>query len=152
MGHVVTSGNLGLAMYIITSGAALKAKGHQWTGQHNPTFGCLDHSAVTQNLLVGDSFGEEVILQLEETYKYTIVATQDTTLVFVTKARFRECFGNMPRAVGQMKKRYLKNEAPKRVSMRRALSRERGRLRSSVIDGDGGIPPDFPDAILEAFQ
>merc|ERR1712032_26476 len=80
-------------------------KGHQWKQER-----IGEPAVLVENLAVGDSFGEEVILRLEELYKYTIVATDNTTLVHIREAKFSNIFSRRPEVIDKLRNNFFKNK------------------------------------------
>merc|ERR1712032_1610909 len=103
-------------------------KGHQWKQER-----IGEPAVLVENLTVGDSFGEEGILRLEEFYKYTIVAKDNTTLVHIRETKFSETFSRRPEVIDKLKTNFLKNKCGQ------SRMPSRGKW-SNLTDGSGGIP------------
>ena len=58
-------------MYILVNGVARYDKGAPWSARYD------EGTQRFQQLIEGDSFGEEIIFGLEESYLYTVVAITD---------------------------------------------------------------------------
>jgi hypothetical protein len=95
---IVSQGDPGIAMYIIVEGQARFMAGHPWI----PTEGKAGTSKANERLknakqlIEGDSFGEEIIFTLEETYNYTIVANSLVSMYSLSEDSFKTRFKNMP--------------------------------------------------------
>jgi len=83
--RIVSRGDPGKAMYVISEGRAHFEQGHQYKGTIS------DHS-----LAAGDSFGEEIVLQLEDFYQYTVVVDAHSCMYVVTEGAFEERFKHYP--------------------------------------------------------
>jgi len=141
--HVVNVDQPGLAMFIIVEGVAYYEEGHQWL-----TSSC-GKSDITRRLGVGDSFGEEIILNLEERYLYSIKAETNLEMFAVHEKRFLECFKSMPDIVKDMRHSFLNSHEPPQ----RPIQFQSGTTRCSVVSTPNiGMPATFPDAVLDALQ
>eukprot|EP00930_Biecheleria_cincta_P103557 TRINITY_DN9556_c0_g1_i1.p1 TRINITY_DN9556_c0_g1~~TRINITY_DN9556_c0_g1_i1.p1 ORF type:complete len:742 (+),score=112.26 TRINITY_DN9556_c0_g1_i1:22-2247(+) len=94
--RIVTSGEPGVAMFIISDGSA-----------HMSQEAC-DGSMNEKKLEVGDSFGEEIILGLEERYSYTVTATSPMSLYMLQELEFKACFQALPDVFSMMTENYLR--------------------------------------------
>jgi len=91
---VVGENEPGVAMFIIVSGHA--------------NISVLGDAAVKRSLGPGDSWGEEVVLGLEQRYDYTVTATSKMTLHMIPEKAFFDCFMTWPDMVENMRANYLK--------------------------------------------
>eukprot|EP00927_Polykrikos_kofoidii_P034468 TRINITY_DN2924_c0_g1_i1.p1 TRINITY_DN2924_c0_g1~~TRINITY_DN2924_c0_g1_i1.p1 ORF type:complete len:790 (-),score=128.39 TRINITY_DN2924_c0_g1_i1:16-2349(-) len=93
--HIVRCGDVGGQMYVIRSGMAKL---------ETP----LTQDRVKHNILCsGDSFGEEVLLSLAETYSYSVTATVHSILFTISEADFTKTFETAPGVVEQMRQDYI---------------------------------------------
>jgi len=119
--NIITQGDPGVAMYVIVEGAARFSHGHQWvphgarasTAGRAAPFDNQESSAISvkqiKKLIEGDSFGEEIIFTLEETYLYTIVAESLCSMYTLTEDAFKSRFRNMPDLFELMLSNFLKS-------------------------------------------
>jgi len=135
--RIVGKGQVGLAMYVLTAGVAHYEEGHQWSSL----------SSLTTALGVGDSFGEEIILNMEETYQYTVIADTHVDTNVIYEDRFVRHFENMPDIVAQMRRNFFKNDHPEKMP---PSKNDAGRSSSATPNID--MPPNFPEAVLESLQ
>jgi hypothetical protein len=121
--RIVNYGDPGVAMYILAEGKGRFELGCMWAppspgkrdSEKSPVKDKVDiteakeeekksevgseasiESAGYNPLSVGQSFGEEIIFGLEETYMYTISAVQPSVLFSISEDAFKERFKNMP--------------------------------------------------------
>lgn len=99
--NIVSHGDPGIAMYIIVEGSAHFSKGHPWipSGRSSQEGGTSKSNARLKNLkklIEGDSFGEEIIFTIEETYRYTIVASSLVSMYYLSEDSFKARFRNLP--------------------------------------------------------
>jgi len=87
------NGAPGTAMFVVTTGVC---KLHRPAGNLN--------KEISMVLCEGDSFGEEIVLQLVESYAYSVVAQTDMNLYMIPESGFIDCFSNMPDVVQIMKR------------------------------------------------
>lgn len=91
-------GEPGTEMYIIISGEARFEHGHQW--ESCDPFEVEEARAKNRErkrkLKSGDSFGEEIILGLEENYHYTVVSITSMSKYAISVASFTQAFRHMP--------------------------------------------------------
>merc|ERR1712113_175856 len=85
---IVSHNEPGVAMFIIVEGTATM----RWEAS----------ASVQSSIGVGDSFGEEIILRLEERYMYTVVSTSKMSTNMIPEDAFQECFQTMPDVIVQM--------------------------------------------------
>jgi hypothetical protein len=97
---IVSQGDPGVAMSIIVQGNAVFRHGHQWIPSGASQKGGISkEQARLKNmtkLIEGDSFGEEIIFTLEETYRYTIVASSLVSMYILAEDSFKSRFKNLP--------------------------------------------------------
>jgi len=99
--NIVSQGDPGIAMYIIVQGSAHFSKGHLWTssGRLSQQGGTSKSNArlkTVKKLIEGDSFGEEIIFTIEETYRYTIAASSLVSMYSLSEDSFKARFRNQP--------------------------------------------------------
>jgi len=94
--RIVTSGEPGVAMFIISDGSAHMSQEAR------------DGSMIDNKLEVGDSFGEEIILGLEERYLYTVTSTSPMSLYMLQELEFKACFEALPDVFSMMTENYLR--------------------------------------------
>jgi len=87
-------------------------------------------------LIEGDSFGEEILFNLEEAYTYTIVALTDCVLHSISEDGFKDRFRNMPELrdhmyIGFLKARKAAAEAVTKAEKQMVVERE-GRKREAL--------------------
>jgi len=102
--HIVNAGDPGIAMYVLVDGVARFDKGLPW----NPPLATTKVQKF-QQLIMGDSFGEEIIFGMEETYKYTIVAITDCIFHSISEDGFQDRYRNMPDLRKQMQESLLRS-------------------------------------------
>lgn len=143
-------GDEGMAMYIIQDGSALFESGHQYQADNEELGKNLvkvDHaerSKHTRTLTDGDSFGEEIILGLEEEYHYAIVSATDLTMLVISKKGFQEQFSSSPQLLHRMTENFI-NHAEVVDASPQKLGLSKG--RASVL-----CPSDaFPDIVLDTL-
>ena len=110
-------GGTGTAMFLLAEGMAHYKIGHQWT---QPLPG--QPSERKTEITVGDSFGEEIILGLEDVYRYTIAARTHVVAYIIPESGFVESFSTMPEIVEQMRRNYKET-----TSLQRQTRRDRTR-------------------------
>jgi len=96
---MVSAGDPGIAMYILASGNARFSQGHPWIppeAEGTPTSKDNSRLKTMTKLIEGDSFGEEIIFTLEETYRYTVVASTLVSMYTVSEDSFKARFRNLP--------------------------------------------------------
>jgi Ca2+-binding EF-hand superfamily protein len=115
--RVVSHNEPGVAMFIILDGTALITWAHAqaWSGGNPETPSGARKTtrstlrAKTKTLEIGDSFGEEIILGLEERYLYTVTATARMVVHMIPLDGFNECFTTVPYLVAQMQDNFLRD-------------------------------------------
>merc|ERR1712048_459601 len=106
--------------------------GHQWSSA------LPGHASERKTeITIGDSFGEEIILGLEDCYRYAIVASTDIVAYLIPESGFVESFTNMPDIIEQMRRNY--NEMNSQQS---ELSRPKLPRHEMMIDNVGDEIPD----------
>jgi len=85
------SGAPGTAMFVITHGFCKLDRTSDASQQ-----------GFSMVLCEGDSFGEEIVLQLVESYTYTVIAQTDMVLYMIPESGFIESFSHMPDVVRVM--------------------------------------------------
>lgn len=144
--HIVANGDPGTAMYIIIQGVASIEKGHQLAPKDAHTEEAKSTKA--NQLTHGDSFGEEIILGLEEDFHYTICAKTAMKMYAISKEHFIHTFRHMPDIRHKMHDNFMQNRRPHTPHMN-AETKGRASLRDNHA---GGIPKSFPDAVLDALK
>lgn len=91
--HVVTNGELGYAMFVVTQGSVAKLSVE---GQQQET------------LELGDSFGEEVLCGLEVNYEYSVIAKMRSSLQSLPCASFARELPNVPAIMDLLQRNYCK--------------------------------------------
>eukprot|EP00929_Paragymnodinium_shiwhaense_P086995 TRINITY_DN47335_c0_g3_i1.p1 TRINITY_DN47335_c0_g3~~TRINITY_DN47335_c0_g3_i1.p1 ORF type:complete len:832 (+),score=139.13 TRINITY_DN47335_c0_g3_i1:91-2586(+) len=136
-------GEPGLAMYILTFGEARFEAGHQYVL-------CADGTTYEKitRLAAGDSFGEEIILGLEERYSYTIVASTEVEMQSIPEDSFCDRFKTMPDVMQQMRNTFLDSSDEYGARPLRST-----KARSSIMGGGQqlGVPTAFSDHVLDAL-
>lgn len=99
--QIVSQGDPGIAMYIIVEGNGRFSAGHPWIPSVGSAQGEATSKTVTRlknmkKLIEGDSFGEEIIFTLEETYKYTVIAEALVSMFSLSEDSFKARFRNLP--------------------------------------------------------
>jgi CRP-like cAMP-binding protein len=152
---IVSCGDPGTDMYIIIDGEACYEKGHQW--EPRDPFEVEDQVTFTkqlasgnrgckQRLKGGDSFGEEIILGLEEQYHYTIVSATVLHMYAISVHAFTDAFHHMPDVIHKMHANFIQNRGP---SARQRTGPPRSGYPSVV---EGGTPSTFPSVVLDSLQ
>jgi len=100
--RIVSRGDPGTAMYVISEGRARFDQGHQYKGETQG--GSSEHM-----LEQGDSFGEEIILQLEDFYAYTVVACAKSCMFMISETAFQDRFKCYPAVRKQMLDNFTSN-------------------------------------------
>jgi len=102
---MVSQGDPGIAMYIMVQGSACFTHGHLWipsgsgTSRPSQRGGTSKTTARLKNmskLIEGDSFGEEIVFTIEESYRYTIVASSLVSMYSLSEDSFKTRFRNLP--------------------------------------------------------
>merc|ERR1712093_385770 len=97
--RIVSHGDPGTAMYVLVEGFGRFDYGSMWTPpelQKEITTTPTSASGRFQQLTAGQSFGEEIVFGLAETYMYTIVAVRASTFYSISEDGFKDQFRNMP--------------------------------------------------------
>jgi hypothetical protein len=102
--YIVKIGDPGIAMYMLVDGNLRYDKGMQWRPE-----GAEVPSAKYHKMKEGDSFGEEILFQFEEHYKYTVVALNDCQLHSISEGDFKDQYRNMPELHDHMKECFLQS-------------------------------------------
>mmetsp|Transcript_160737 Transcript_160737/g.284950 ORF Transcript_160737/g.284950 Transcript_160737/m.284950 type:complete len:269 (+) Transcript_160737:2-808(+) len=102
--YIVRSGDPGIAMYILVNGTARYDKGIKWQPPDVETQGKR-----FARVMEGDSFGEEIIFGLAETYAYSIVTISDCEFHAISEDGFQERYQNMPELRVQMYSAFLRS-------------------------------------------
>eukprot|EP00927_Polykrikos_kofoidii_P086718 TRINITY_DN9806_c0_g1_i3.p1 TRINITY_DN9806_c0_g1~~TRINITY_DN9806_c0_g1_i3.p1 ORF type:complete len:873 (+),score=126.59 TRINITY_DN9806_c0_g1_i3:57-2621(+) len=134
--YIVQEGDLGIAMYIVASGVVRHQRKNGKAGQTNKILRC------------GDSFGEEIILSLEERYRYTCTGINHCKFSYITEEDFQKCFELMPDVVQEMRLNYMVLACPE------IMTKDVDFGRSNYLEGEAGTgncPRHFPDAVLDAL-
>jgi len=88
---ISAAGDDGTAMYVIVHGSV-----RMWVDEADQDVGGLQ-------LCPGDSFGEEIVLQLEEKWLYSAVAVTRVKMHVISEPDFGDCFACMPNVIEKMK-------------------------------------------------
>eukprot|EP00930_Biecheleria_cincta_P035401 TRINITY_DN2434_c0_g2_i1.p1 TRINITY_DN2434_c0_g2~~TRINITY_DN2434_c0_g2_i1.p1 ORF type:complete len:769 (-),score=148.12 TRINITY_DN2434_c0_g2_i1:94-2400(-) len=104
--NIVIAGDPGTAMYVITDGQASISKGDRWIPPGMVV--ALDVLSRFKELDEGESFGEEVMFSLEQTYQYTVTATTAVAMYELSVDSFKHRFRNMPELIQRMTTNFLK--------------------------------------------
>eukprot|EP00747_Dinoflagellata_sp_TGD_P117407 gnl/TRDRNA2_/TRDRNA2_172599_c2_seq1.p1 gnl/TRDRNA2_/TRDRNA2_172599_c2~~gnl/TRDRNA2_/TRDRNA2_172599_c2_seq1.p1 ORF type:complete len:688 (-),score=101.04 gnl/TRDRNA2_/TRDRNA2_172599_c2_seq1:330-2222(-) len=135
------SGEPGAGMFMIAEGVGHFEVGHQWT-QVSPGEPMIRKTDIVR----GDSFGEEILLGLEDLYRYTIIAAQDIVAYFISEASFVQEFAIMPDVIEQLRRTY-------KESLNVFSEQQQTRSgKSSLIHSSGCdmvMLTGFPDTVLE---
>lgn len=99
---VVKFGDPGIAMYILVDGIARYDKGMRWY----PVDIEVETTRFAQ-ILAGDSFGEEILFGMEESYLYSVVTITNCEFHSITEDGFQERFQNMPELQELMRAGFL---------------------------------------------
>lgn len=100
---VVKIDDPGDKMYFLVEGVARYDKGCQWRPPG------ADPGQRFHKLIEGDSFGEEIVFDDEDTYTYTIVAITDCILHSISEDGFKDKYRNMPELRDRMYQNFLKS-------------------------------------------
>jgi len=139
--RIAVTGHSASSMFIMIEGTAEFEDSHQWFVFDGKT------ECPKTKLNPGDSFGEEILLGFESRFEYTVVAASMATLYEITCAAFYDKFSDMPEMIDMMKANF-------RDMTGQALCGPFGkRGQSSLVNGGtSGVPPCFPDVVLDAFS
>jgi len=102
--YIVRLGDPGIAMYILVSGTARYDQGIKWQPPD-----VENHGKRFARVVEGDSFGEEIIFGLAETYSYTICTISDCEFHAISEDGFQERYQNMPELRVQMYSAFLRS-------------------------------------------
>lgn len=112
-GHTIAEkGEVGSAMYIVVSGWLQMDTGDEEVDEDG-VLGSQStnwHTLATEgkiNLGPGQSFGEEVLLGLVETYEYTVTVLEKTKLEMIFENEFNSIFQCMPNELERMRQNAL---------------------------------------------
>lgn len=100
---IVKVGNPGIAMYTLIDGSARYDRGLLWRPG-----GCKITGERFSKVKTGDSFGEEIILGLEEDYTYTIIAITACQFHSISEDGFVDQFRSMPSVFRYMYQNFLR--------------------------------------------
>jgi len=106
--NIVSAGDPGTAMYVITEGQAFFSRGDRWIPPDAPAVSSETLTRLKE-LKEGDSFGEEVIFSLEQTYQYTVTAKTPIVMYELSMDSFKHRFRNMPELIQKMLGNFLKS-------------------------------------------
>lgn len=101
----------------------------------------------TMMLCHGDSFGEENLLGHCTEMMCTAEAKSVVLLYKIDRESFLAQFSSKPRLLQQMKKNFLKSSNHRVVAARASDGKA-----SLLLGGQGGVPPTFPDAVMQALS
>jgi len=102
--RIVSAGEPGRNMFIIRHGQVCLEKGAGATKYETNGQLKLPRAFI---LVGGDSFGEEIILSVEEFYDYSVNAVSEVTMFTIAENLFAEQFACMPEVLAQMRKNFL---------------------------------------------
>eukprot|EP00747_Dinoflagellata_sp_TGD_P226057 gnl/TRDRNA2_/TRDRNA2_99917_c1_seq1.p1 gnl/TRDRNA2_/TRDRNA2_99917_c1~~gnl/TRDRNA2_/TRDRNA2_99917_c1_seq1.p1 ORF type:complete len:135 (-),score=26.10 gnl/TRDRNA2_/TRDRNA2_99917_c1_seq1:59-463(-) len=111
--------------------------GHQWVPVEQ------GESSRCSTLHVGDSFGEEIMLKLEERYEYSVVADTRVEMKVISETKFAEAFSSIPDAIESM------------VALFKGGGDGSGneRRHEGFIDAKPAIiPASFPDDVISRLE
>jgi CRP-like cAMP-binding protein len=108
--RVVSCGDPGIAMYVLVEGQSRIDFGSLWmpagTAEspenkknadcESPKSGQSIESTKKVELNAGQSFGEEIIFGLEESYQYTVITNHPSIFCTISEDAFKDRFRNMP--------------------------------------------------------
>jgi hypothetical protein len=100
--YIVKIGNPGVAMYSLVEGTARYDKGSIWR-----PIGVQIEGEKFHKLKEGESFGEEIIFGLEETYTYTIVAITNCQFHSISEDGFKDTYKNLPQVHDHMHQNFI---------------------------------------------
>merc|ERR1719482_997586 len=151
--RLVTKGDAGTEMYILIHGQAVYVEGHQWMPRDpeeveediEPNADGLQFTEILGN---GDSFGEEIILGLEEQYFYTICAATQIRYFSISEGDFQNAFNHMPDIISRMKENFQRNARP---DMEHSQNTQGRAALSSRRTSWSTIPAAFPDVVLDSL-
>mmetsp|Transcript_107529 Transcript_107529/g.202096 ORF Transcript_107529/g.202096 Transcript_107529/m.202096 type:complete len:123 (-) Transcript_107529:14-382(-) len=87
-------------MYFVVEGLARYDHGVRWQPPGTEDAEAEPHRF--QHIGMGESFGEEIIFGLAETYSYTVMTIMDSKFSFIDETQFKEHFKNLPHLHDQM--------------------------------------------------
>jgi len=116
--RLATTDEPGVAMFIVLEGNAHMS----WSAKDR---------LVDRKLEAGDSFGEEIVLRLDQYYRYTVTATSSMTLFMIQAISFQECFQTMPDQLLLMRENFMRLGRPE-TSNNLALFETMRRYRSEI--------------------
>jgi len=138
--RIVRRGESGLAMFILAEGSARFEQGHQWKAEKSAEKKEKDAENRAHNLQVGDSFGEEIMLGLEETYQYTVIATCRVVAFSIAEQAFSDRFRLMPDVKKSMIANFKKNKEPEKKQV----------LKAHPVSAT--IPEGFPETVMAILK
>jgi len=107
--RVTLSGEPGRNMFIIQHGKVRLERGGHTKGQ--PCALRQSHSQLLSCIMLqdGDSFGEEIILGVEDCYGYTVTTISKVTMFTISEKQFAQQFESMPEVYTQMRENFTSN-------------------------------------------
>lgn len=145
--EICTKGDPGTSMFIITEGVANFEEGHLKVAKcpiDNREDAANDNWDITNKLTIGDSFGEEIVLGIDQFYQYTVMAKTSLKMYTIHKDSFVHAFRNMPDVREKLKRNFTANTKPD------VLHRDKMKGRANLRDG--AIPKAFPDTVLDLLK
>eukprot|EP00927_Polykrikos_kofoidii_P063392 TRINITY_DN5820_c0_g1_i15.p1 TRINITY_DN5820_c0_g1~~TRINITY_DN5820_c0_g1_i15.p1 ORF type:complete len:279 (-),score=49.01 TRINITY_DN5820_c0_g1_i15:80-874(-) len=124
---IVLQGEIGEFMYIFVTGM-----GKQRGASNGKTI-----------LRRGNSFGEEILLEIEELYLYSVSAMVHSTLCRIGADEFKKAFESMPLVVTQMRRNFIT-----KVPCEASPARDERVIMPDVKADFGSLPPGFADTVL----
>jgi len=107
--YIVKAGDPGIAMYVLVTGIARFDKGVPWSAPGTKP-AAFKEAQRFQQLIEGDSFGEEILFGLEENYLYTVVAITDCHFHSISEDGFMDRYRNMPELRKQMFANFMRSK------------------------------------------
>lgn len=105
--NIVLNGHQGTCMYIIIDGVAFLDRGKE----KDPTAGTCAAQHGKQLLSKGGSFGEEIILGMEEKYLYHVTARTAVQMYSIGEAAFAQVFSSMPEVIEVATQNFMRNSS-----------------------------------------
>jgi len=117
--RVVCNGEPGRHMFIIRHGKVRLERGRKFTSSPSvaaitqrkgqPQTLAQHNSQLLRSCILkdGDSFGEEIILGVEDCYYYTVTTISEVTMYTISETSFTQKFEFMPEALGQMRENFM---------------------------------------------
>lgn len=147
---IVSKGDLGVAMYIIQQGTAYFKDGHHYNKnpRHleftDPSARASSFNKSMLTLGAGGSFGEEIVLGMEEEHTYSIEAQTRIFMFEISKKDFLQTFASSPQLLQRMTNNFSNRGEDPDVAPTK-VGNARG--RSSVLRS----PDRFNDIVLDTL-